>query len=63
MKSGHGFLTFFEFLLNLWLNLAESGIFANFYSILPQSYHLNLSHISLMFMVGWLESVRTHRVY
>ena len=30
MKSGHGFLTFFEFLLNLWLILAESGILSDY---------------------------------
>ena len=28
------------------LILAESDALPNFYSILPQSYHLNLSHIS-----------------
>ena len=29
MKIGHGFLTFFEFLRNMWLILAESVIFSD----------------------------------
>jgi len=30
MKSGHGFLTFFEFLRNMWLILAESDILSDY---------------------------------